>query len=68
MRLPWLSSDEDSPFEEDCPCCQAIANGSFGPGFWHLDGCNMDQDFAFSFCPTQEEWEEENSLTEVGPE
>lgn len=62
MRLPWLSSDED--YEDDCPCCQAMAHGNFGPGFWHLDGCNMDPDFAFSFCCTQEEWEEENHCFE----
>jgi hypothetical protein len=59
IRLPWVSSDEDSPFEDDCPCCQAMAKESLGPGFWHLDGCNMDDGFAFSFCCTQEEWEEE---------
>jgi hypothetical protein len=27
--------------------------------FWHLDGCNMDDDFPFSFCRTRGEWEEE---------
>src|SRR5829696_8261451 len=30
-----------------------------GPMFWHLDGCNMDDDFAFSFHCTREEWEAE---------
>jgi hypothetical protein len=60
IRLPWVSSEEDSPFNDDCPCCQALASEKFGPGFWHLDGCNMDNDFAFSFCRTREEWEEEN--------
>jgi hypothetical protein len=60
IRLPWVSSEEDSPFEDDCPCCQALANERFGPGFWHLDGCNMDSGFAFSFFHTQEEWEQED--------
>jgi hypothetical protein len=33
---------------------------SIGPVFWHLDGCNNDQDFPFSiFCRTRQEWEEE---------
>ncbi len=59
-RLPWVSSEEDSPYEDDCPLCQEMAKGEFGPGFWHLDGCNMDDDFAFSFCRTREEWEEEH--------
>jgi hypothetical protein len=35
-----------------------MTNEKFGPAFWHLDGCNMDYDFAFSFCRTREEWEE----------
>ena len=31
-----------------------------GPVFWHLDGCNMDDDFAFDiYHRTREEWEEE---------
>jgi hypothetical protein len=30
-----------------------------GPVFWHLDGCNMDYDFPFSFHRTREEWEKE---------
>jgi hypothetical protein len=60
IRLPWLSSAEDALFEDDCPCCQAMANDKFGPGFQHLDGCNMDNDFAFSFYHTRDEWEAEN--------
>jgi hypothetical protein len=60
IRLPWVSSEEDSPFEDDCPICQAMTDEKFGPSFWHLDGCNVDADFAFSFCRTREEWEEEN--------
>jgi hypothetical protein len=60
IRLPWLLSEEDSPFEDDCPCCQALANEERELGFWHLGGFNMDNDFAFSFCYTREEWEEEN--------
>lgn len=59
IRLPWVLSEEDSPYKDDCPCCQALANERFGPGFWHLDGYSMDSDFAFSFCRTQEEWEQE---------
>jgi hypothetical protein len=58
-RLPWVSTEEDSIFDEDCPCCQALAGEAFAPGFWHLDGCNMDRDFAFSFYQSKEEWEEE---------
>lgn len=64
IRLPWLLSAEDFPFEDDCPCCQAIASEMFEPGFWHLDGCNLDNAFAFSFFRTQEEWEEHNRRLE----
>jgi hypothetical protein len=60
IRLPWVSSEDEFQFEDDCPLCQEMANGGFGPGFWHLDNCNMDDDFAFSFCRTPEEWEEQN--------
>lgn len=64
IRLPWLSSADDSSFADDCPYCQALAKEMRGPGFWPLDGCNMDNDFAFSFCRTREEWEAENRRLE----
>lgn len=35
-----------------------------GVGFWHLDGSHMDDDFAFSFYRTREEWEAENHRRE----
>jgi hypothetical protein len=35
-----------------------------GVGFWHLDGSHMDDDFAFSFYKTREEWEAENHRRE----
>jgi hypothetical protein len=56
-RLPLLASPE-SLFDEDCYLCQSMAEGS-APTFWHLDGCNMDDDFPFSFCATRDEWEQE---------
>ena len=60
-RLPWVSSEEDSPYDDECPLCQDLADEKFGPGFWHLDAYSMDADYAFSFCRTREEWEEENA-------
>ena len=45
--------------DADCPCCQMMAEMP-GPMFWHLDGCNNDDDFAFDTSHrTREEWEEE---------
>jgi len=35
-----------------------------GPGFWYLDGSHMDDEFAFSFCRTRSEWDEENRRRE----
>ncbi len=46
------------------PCCQMLADLP-GPGFWHLDGCNMDDDFAFDiYSATREDWELEHDRWE----
>ncbi len=58
MRLPMAVSGKDAMIDDDCPLCQMMAE-DMGPMFWHLDGCNMDDDFPFSFHTTREEWEEE---------
>ncbi len=58
-RLPNGGSFE--PIDPDCPCCQALA-AMPGVGFWHIDGCNMDDLFAFSFRhKTMESWELEQA-------
>jgi hypothetical protein len=57
-RIPEAGTGHDAMVDEDCPCCQAMAEMP-GPFFWHLDGCNNDDDFAFSFHATREEWEDE---------
>jgi hypothetical protein len=57
-RIPWAVSGKDAIVDDDCPLCQMMAE-SMGPGFWHLDGCNMDFDFPFSWHLTLEEWERE---------
>jgi hypothetical protein len=58
-RLPEGLDPEEAVVDHDCPLCQMMADGLSGPVFWHLDGCNMDSDFAFSFHATSEEWEAE---------
>jgi len=58
-RLPWVSSEEDSILDDDCPWCRAMAAEELAPEFWHLDGSNMDDGFAFSRCRTRDEWVEE---------
>jgi hypothetical protein len=58
-RLPEGMSGHDAMIDPDCPCCQMMGD-SPGPWFWHLDGCNMDDEFAFDiYRRTREEWEEE---------
>ncbi len=49
------------PIDPDCPCCQALAEMP-GIGFWHMDGCNMDDLFAFAYHhETIESWERDQA-------
>lgn len=58
-RLPEGMSGRDAMVDPDCPCCQMMADMP-GPAFWHLDGCNMDDEFAFDiYCQTREDWDAE---------
>jgi hypothetical protein len=61
-RLPQAVSPAELIIDDDCEICRASAlhaEMGFGPGFWHLDGCNMDEGFAFSNFRTVAEWEAE---------
>lgn len=61
-RLPVTMTSEESIIDHDCPVCVMMAaDPDFGPCFWHLDGSSMDLDdnWVFSFHPTQAEWEAE---------
>ncbi|HEY4258723.1 MAG TPA: hypothetical protein VGM98_01130 [Schlesneria sp.] len=56
-RIPEAISGHETIVDPDCPCCQMLADMP-GPVFWHLDGCNMEDDFAFDYRHlTREEWE-----------
>ena len=58
-RLPEGVSGREAMADPDCPCCQMMADMP-GPSFWHLDGCNMDNEFAFDIShSTRDEWEAE---------
>jgi len=66
-RLPIALRAQDMIIDDDCELCLLSANQvamGYGPGFWHLDGSHMDDDFAFSFYRTREEWDEENQRRE----
>ncbi|MFN0197690.1 MAG: hypothetical protein ACKVT0_13175 [Planctomycetaceae bacterium] len=58
-RLPEGMSGHDAIIDPDCPCCQMMSDMP-GPVFWHLDGSEMDDEFAFDiYHRTREEWDEE---------
>jgi hypothetical protein len=58
-RIPEGGSGREHVVDPDCPCCQMLADMP-GPCFWGLDGCNMDDDFAFDIRhETREEWDAE---------
>jgi hypothetical protein len=62
-RLPQAMTPQELIIDENCDICRMSAleaEMGYGPGFWHLDGSHMDDDFAFSSCLTREEWEAEN--------
>lgn len=60
LRLPEGGTGAEAMVDHDCPLCQAMADDIGGGYFWFLDGCNMDEGFAFDFRHrTREEWEEE---------
>ncbi len=58
FRIP-LVSDGSHMIDCDCPICQMMTAGSFGPSICHFDGhcLDLDNDFAFSIHATREEWE-----------
>jgi hypothetical protein len=57
-RLPNAVSGREATLDPDCPACRALCETS-KPIFWHLDGCNMDEEFAFNpYFFTREEWEQ----------
>jgi len=58
MRIPVTVSAEQMVLDDDFELYQMLQEDG-NPTFWHLDGCNMDDDFPFSFHQTREEWEEE---------
>jgi hypothetical protein len=56
-RMPVTG--DGSHLDCDCPLCQAMAEGEFGPSFMWFDGhhLELEDEFAFSLCRTREEWD-----------
>jgi hypothetical protein len=59
QRLPVAAGEQESCIDPDCPLCRMMADQATGPAFWFLDGAHMDSDFAFSFCRTRSEWQDQ---------
>jgi len=58
-RVNITMSAKEFMVDDDCDACELAALHFDTPMFWHLDGCNMDEDFEFSFHKTREEFDEE---------
>jgi len=61
-RRPEAMTGRSMVVDEDCYCCKMMGDESeagLGIYFCHFDGCNMEDEFAFSSCATMEEWEAE---------
>lgn len=58
-RMPLIAPEDQHDESCDCPICDAIASGKFGPSFLFFDGhhLELEDDFAFSLSSTLEEWE-----------
>jgi len=66
-RLPLALQPSELLIDDDCPLCVMSAQeaaAGISIGFQHFDGSHMDEDFAFSFYQTREEWEEEKRRRE----
>lgn len=58
-RIPEAMGGRSMVVDEDCPICKMMgdeAEAGRGIWFWHLDGCNMDDHFAFSTFLTEKEY------------
>jgi hypothetical protein len=61
-RLPEAMGGRSMVVDEDCPLCKMMGDeceAGLEVCFWHLDGCNMDEHFAFSTFLTEKEYLED---------
>jgi hypothetical protein len=61
-RLPEAMGGRSMVVDEDCPCCKMLGDECEAGRevcFWHLDGSNMEEHFAFSQFLTETEYLEE---------
>lgn len=58
-RLPEAMGGRTMVIDEDCPVCRAMGDeceAGIDVCFWHLDGTQMDDHFAFSSFATEQEY------------
>jgi hypothetical protein len=61
-RRPEAMTGRSMVIDEDCPCCKwmgDLSEAGLEITFCHFDGSHMEDEFAFSWFATVEEWEEE---------
>jgi hypothetical protein len=66
-RRPEAMTGRSMVIDEDCVCCKMMGDESeagLGIYFTHFDGCNMEDEFAFSWFATLDEWEQEQHTYE----
>ena len=67
-RLPEAMGGRSMVVDEDCPLCKMMGDeceAGTEVCFWHLDGCNMEDHFAFSSFLTEEEYLEDKIKLEL---
>ena len=67
-RLPEAMGGRTMVVDEDCPLCKMMGDeceSGLEVCFWHLDGCNMEEHFAFSTFATEKEYLEDRIKWEL---
>ncbi len=67
-RLPEAMGGRSMVVDEDCPLCKMMGDeceAGLEVCFWHLDGCNMDEHFAFSTFFTEKDYLEDKLKWEI---
>jgi hypothetical protein len=67
-RLPEAMGGRSMVVDEDCPLCKAMGDeceAGLDVCFWHLDGCNMEDHFAFSTFLTEKEYLDDRAELEL---
>lgn len=67
-RLPEAMGGRSMVVDEDCPLCKMMGDeceAGLEVCFWHLDGCNMDDHFAFSKFLTEDDYLEDKLKWEL---